>query len=248
VGAMTSQSYEKPEWRQRNWEWIRSIKPLWNGRKLRYRYMEFIGDTGHLMFQLMRRALPRPDFSVGVDRDAVILCRHLEEKRPFPLAFGDMGLVAVAMAGGREIDPEKIPPAPLGIVNFDTTNGLNDTWWERYGERGRTDRGVLWNLMHNQSENRRPLALILNHDLDRGGETGMSIPELVRRHIAKLVDTFDDWGLTVEHFRGFDVVCEPRFMGVAGGLEVYRSSSRSNRMLTVRLAFTNGRVAVYRPT
>ena len=190
-----SMSFKKPLWRQANLDFIRRQKALWNRSKLAYGYVELFGQTGAEMYNLLLPCLPhekgKTQHFIGVDHDAGILMNYvLQNGAPnFRLILGDIYEVLPRLLSNQE----RKGGVKLGVVNLDTTNGIREIWWHEHREilRDAVQRGT--------KGCPGSFSLILNHALERGGDTGVSVEDRIKIHAKGLATTFASWKLTEKH-------------------------------------------------
>lgn len=222
---MSATAFEKNFWREANLKWMEEHAP-WNNKaktKLQTGYIEMLGETGNLMFELLKKRLPDLTFFHGVDNDADVLMKHILEGAPFPLEYGDFFAVALRKAGDG-----------FGVFNFDTMESARLQWWENKSEGG-----ILPSILQKSLAKNEKVVMIFNHVLDIGYSTSMTPLQKIQAHAKGLVRTFSGWQLKESTLlEGTELLdTNPRYEGQLGGFELYHSGNKSLRMVTTRLAF-----------
>jgi hypothetical protein len=176
------------------------------------------------MFELLRPYLRTPKHFIGGDLNESLLMKHVLDKVPFRLVWGDAFISCLYLL--RETDTN------LGVVNLDTTNGVREVWWEK-------NRLQLREMVTLGSKKCPSFTIILNHCLDRGGDPGTTVANRIKVHAKGLAEAFKDWGLTEKSLlKGAEpAMSTPGFTGRAGPYRLYSSEDHRLRMITIRLAF-----------
>ncbi len=175
------------------------------------------------------------DYFIGCDHKGSVI-HHLCKKQPPFLLTPESYEVAIARYQ-RSIDP-----APLGILNVDTTNGLGrqGSWLKRHGP-------FLVDCIKKGVRQCRPVGpfiFILNVTIELGSEG--PYPTRLNEFAKQLCKTFDPIGLSEETLGFKEVTTLPKCPNVwVGPFQFYKSTNgRRLRMTTLRLACTEKSVTV----
>jgi hypothetical protein len=241
--------FNKPNWRRANFAFIQQNAPLDRGGMLRFPYIELLGNTPTEssettkrsvpeMFQLMERMIPEPQFFIGVDRDPVVVLRHMLNTHPFRIVYGDFfDIVLRELPRSTEMGAAIPPNVPRllspAIFNYDGQNWVGSPkWWETEGKRMRET--------VQRSVGANGIALfILNHVLSVRGEARTRRPARLRQHTEALLRLFHDWNPPPLQAI-FDDKLPPDdglHDRMVGAYHLYRSEGRPTEMATLRMVF-----------
>lgn len=237
-------SDQKDQWRQRNDDFYRKLRPLHKNGKLTGCVVETAGSTGPLSFGHMADQLRSPKDFVLVEirpatwiKTAKTLCRSYTDPAARPrLEKGEAVSVALRMLRSGEA---------VAALTLDVCDMVgSQTWWTSYGS-------ILKDTALRSIEALGAFALILNHTLDLPpNKTFDPASERLKKHVLYLCQTFKGWGATPERFLGkrpseqAAVADERSFVGRLGSFEIYLGEGRKFRMATVRMMLEPGRMMI----
>jgi hypothetical protein len=240
-------TYDKGSWRQRNLDCLKAQPSLWSsdGRHLTCTCVDFLDESGHLTYELLRRHLPHPNAFIGVEHNAdtamrVALQNTSRRGKPaaprFRMIFGDAyDIVRTLLRDGE----------PVGYLSCDTLNAVNPSWWHRHAD-------VLREIVDHATRALPTFVLVLNHTISRGGAPGTTSIERLRTHARDIVTTFGKWRIRESALVGQATEIPTVSKGehrLVGGFEIYCSADHVLRMATVRLVFSRAKLGadVYLP-
>jgi len=238
--------YRKDDWRLINLRFISTCEELWDGAgKLKYSYLELVGESGKEMYALLADKLHNPKQFIGIDKKLDIIYQHWKDNVPWMAARADGYIKArfVASLSKEERREIGLTNYPLAIYGFDDSYNVGGKWWN-------TEMELLQDIVQHTLEQAATCVLILNNTLDRNTLDGKRIEAQValKTHTEKLCETFKNWKLTPERILGPNLkelkLVEQGWIGWAGGYHIYKSEKRPLRMATIRLELHKNRIRV----
>lgn len=238
-------NYAKPIWRGDNFRWLREYDRLWDGDKLKYGYLEFVGGDGKHMFHLLEQHLVDYRQFIGLDHEFAVIFKHRYGGVPWYSVMcprGEGYLTAETIAGldaaGRRA---KGLVRPTAVFNFDDTTSVDSEWGSTTDQLRRLVSKTL-------EQTGGVCAVLLNYTVDRGLKEKRSADTFLR-HAQRVAKTFGRWGVRVEDLLGskckyLGPLAETSTLGVFGGYQLYRSEGRPNRMATIRLQWQRSDKAI----
>ncbi len=177
--------FKKDLWWKENLKWILSLDGLCVGRgrsrKLQYAYREMLGGSGHEMYRLMARHLPKPTYFEGVDYSRAVMLWHALEDRPFYLECGD--IFVSTLERSRMLRDN----VALGFFNADTQEVPRKEWWDDHEDD-------LLDIAENgvrMCDGR--FAQITNFPIGIGGGPGVTLKGHLEAYARGLTTTYRGW-------------------------------------------------------
>lgn len=235
--------FDKDDWRKRNVAWMQEAYELFNGRHMLCSYLELMGESGILSFELMKKHMKASSQFVALEQNPNVFMENCfkkkQDKHGFTLIYGDAYQVAPRLA--QEYEPA------VGIFNFDGMNQVgNEVWW-------RQNKPWLQSTIKTAISKYECCVILLNQTLDKPKEDKEERLERVKTNVKMMADCFRPWGVTSERLLGKKNIQAEKcldfsFLGQMGAFEVYRSSlngkERHFRMATTRFIFRKERAKI----